>query len=79
VLHNWLKALKFPPTTIIEKEYSIKLFPLLFNCCFCLSSGFFFAEQSLVDAGFLINEEKSIFVPTQKLEWLGILWDTFSK
>jgi hypothetical protein len=25
---------------------------------------------------FLINEEKSIFVPTQKLEWLGILWDS---
>jgi hypothetical protein len=34
-----------------------------------------FAKQFLVDAGFLINEEKSIFVPTQKLEWLGILWD----
>jgi hypothetical protein len=42
---------------------------------------FFFVEQSLVDAGFLINEEKLIFVPTQKLEWLGILWDSqlFSK
>ena len=37
---------------------------------------FFFVKQSLVDAGFLINEEKSIFVPTQKLEWLGILWDS---
>ena len=36
----------------------------------------FFVKQSLVDAGFLINEEKSIFVPTQKLEWLGILWDS---
>ena len=34
-----------------------------------------FAKQSLVDAGFLINEEKSIFFRTQKLEWLGILWD----
>jgi hypothetical protein len=36
----------------------------------------FFVKQSLVDAGFLINEEKSIFVPTQKLEWLGILLDS---
>lgn len=35
-----------------------------------------FVKQSLVDAGFLINEEKSIFVLTQKLEWLGILWDS---
>jgi hypothetical protein len=33
----------------------------------------FFVKQYLVDAGFFINEEKSIFVPTQKLEWLGIL------
>ena len=37
---------------------------------------FFFVKQSLVDAGFLINEVKSISVPTQKLEWLGILWDS---
>ena len=36
----------------------------------------FFVKQSLVDVGFLINEEKSIFFPTQKLEWLGILWDS---
>ena len=35
-----------------------------------------FVKQSLVDAGFLINEEKSIFFRNQKLEWLGILWDS---
>jgi hypothetical protein len=34
-----------------------------------------FVKQSLIDAGFLINE-KSILVPTEKLEWLGILWDS---
>jgi len=32
-----------------------------------------FVEQSLIDAGFLINEEKSIFEPVQSLEWLGIV------
>jgi hypothetical protein len=37
-----------------------------------------FAKQSLVDAGFLINEEKSIFVRNQKLEWLGILSSAIS-
>ena len=36
----------------------------------------FLVKQSLVDAGLLINEEKSMFVPTQKLDWLGILWDS---
>ena len=41
----------------------------------CQKDSFFFVKQSLVDAGFLINEVKSISVPTQKLEWLGILWD----
>ena len=35
----------------------------------------FFVKQSLIDAGFLINEE-SFLVPTQKFEWLGILWDS---
>ena len=35
-----------------------------------------FVRQSLLDAGFLINEDKSIFKPAQSLEWLGIIWDT---
>ena len=39
-----------------------------------------FVKNSLVQAGFLINEEKSIFYPVQCLEWLGINWNskTFS-
>jgi hypothetical protein len=32
-----------------------------------------FVRQSLIDAGFLINEDKSIFTPVQSLEWLGIV------
>lgn len=35
-----------------------------------------FVKKSLIDAGFLINEEKSIFNPVQKLEWLGIVWNS---
>lgn len=35
-----------------------------------------FVKKSLSDAGFLINVEKSIFCPTQQLEWLGILWNS---
>ncbi|CAC5365463.1 unnamed protein product [Mytilus coruscus] len=35
-----------------------------------------FVKQSLFNAGFLLNEEKSIFTPVQKLEWLGIIWDS---
>ena len=35
-----------------------------------------FVKQSLTDAGFLINVEKSIFNPTKSLEWLGIRWDS---
>ena len=34
-----------------------------------------FVRKSLLDAGFLINENKSIFIPVQSLEWLGIVWD----
>lgn len=37
-----------------------------------------FVKQSLIDAGFLINEEKSIFTPVQNLEWLGIVWNSLS-
>jgi hypothetical protein len=32
-------------------------------------------HQDLLDAGFLPNYEKSIFTPTQKLDWLGLLWN----
>ncbi|CAC5419203.1 unnamed protein product [Mytilus coruscus] len=35
-----------------------------------------FVKQSLLNAGFLLNEEKSVFTPVQKLEWLGIIWDS---
>lgn len=35
-----------------------------------------FVKQSLVAAGFLVNEKKSIFFPVQKLEWLGIVWNS---
>ena len=35
-----------------------------------------FVKQSLLSAGFLLNEEKSVFTPVQKLEWLGIIWDS---
>ncbi|XP_063442680.1 uncharacterized protein LOC134722976 [Mytilus trossulus] len=34
-----------------------------------------FVKKSLEDAGFLINEGKSIFSPVQSLEWLGIVWN----
>ena len=37
-----------------------------------------FVEQSLIYAGLLINEEKSIFEPVQSLEWSGIVWDSRS-
>ena len=35
-----------------------------------------FVKTSLKEAGFLVNIEKSVFEPTQKLEWLGITWDS---
>jgi hypothetical protein len=37
-------------------------------------------QGTLVQAGLLINSDKSIFQPTQRLEWLGLMWDshTFS-
>lgn len=34
-----------------------------------------FVKQTLVKAGFVINLQKSIFLPVQILEWLGYLWD----
>ncbi|XP_052103318.1 uncharacterized protein LOC127736766 [Mytilus californianus] len=35
-----------------------------------------FVKKSLKETGFLVNIEKSVFEPTQKLEWLGITWDS---
>lgn len=35
-----------------------------------------FVRDSLISAGFLINEGKSIFTPVQELEWLGIIWNS---
>ena len=32
-------------------------------------------RSDLANAGVVANEEKSIWVPTQVLEWLGIVWD----
>lgn len=37
-----------------------------------------FVRKSLDDAGFLVNEEKSVWKPSQELEWLGILWNSLS-
>ena len=35
-----------------------------------------FVKDSLLQAGFLVNEDKSIFKPIQKLEWLGLMWNS---
>ena len=35
-----------------------------------------FVKQSLIEAEFLLNEEKSIFKPVKSLEWLGIIWNS---
>lgn len=35
-----------------------------------------FAKDSLIEAGFLINEEKSIDRPSKGLEKLGIVWNS---
>ena len=34
-----------------------------------------FVRITLIKAGFLINEEKSIFKPCKSLEWLGLRWN----
>ncbi|CAC5360929.1 unnamed protein product [Mytilus coruscus] len=34
-----------------------------------------YLDDGFEDAGFLINEGKSIFSPVQSLEWLGIVWN----
>ena len=44
-----------------------------FNQCLNAST---FVQNSLIQAGFLINQEKSIFKPSQTMEWLGLLRDS---
>ena len=43
-----------------------------FDSCKSLASQI---RQDLLSAGFFVNEEKSVWEPTQKLVWLGFLWD----
>ncbi|CAC5414329.1 unnamed protein product [Mytilus coruscus] len=43
------------------------------NTCYEQSS---FVKWSLIDAGFLINEEKSVFKPVTELECLGKVWNS---
>lgn len=33
-------------------------------------------QADLKLAGFLVNEEKSIWEPSQSMDWLGFSWDT---
>jgi hypothetical protein len=35
-----------------------------------------YIKNSLIDAGFLINEDKSVFTPVTQLEWQGIPWNS---
>ena len=35
-----------------------------------------FVRDSLSQAGFHINFEKSVFIPTQDIEWLGLRWNS---
>ena len=32
-------------------------------------------RESLHNAGFLVNEEKSQFIPSKKMTWLGFVWN----
>ena len=35
-----------------------------------------FVKDSLVKAGFVINDQKSIWLPVQNLLWIGIMWNS---
>ena len=32
-------------------------------------------QEDLKNAGFVVNNEKSIWEPTDRFEWLGFIWD----
>jgi hypothetical protein len=32
-------------------------------------------QEDLKNAGFVVNNEKSIWEPTDRMEWLGFIWD----
>lgn len=34
-----------------------------------------FVKDTLVKAGFVVNEEKSLWAPVQSLDWLGFRWN----
>ena len=36
---------------------------------------YFFGEYTLSKSGFLVNEEKSQFLPLDKFTWLGFIWN----
>lgn len=33
-------------------------------------------RADLFKAGFVTNEDKSVWIPCQRLDWLGITWDS---
>ena len=37
---------------------------------------FKFCQDSLLNAVFLLNYDKSIFKPVKSMEWLGIIWNS---
>ena len=41
--------------------------------CRCIAQS---VQKDLISAGFIPNEEKSIWETTQVIDWLGITWDT---
>ena len=47
------------------------------NTCFAENS--VFVKSSLLKAGFLPNEEKSIWSPTQVCEWSGIIFNAIDR
>ena len=41
----------------------------------CREHGFI-VKDVLEKLGFIINHKKSSLIPTQEIEWLGVLWNT---
>ena len=47
------------------------------NDCFKKAwSDSLFVKDSLLQAGFVENVEKSVWKPVQRIEWLGLIWDS---